>query len=195
LTANSASCLNQVISNLCKEFAMSDLGPLQQFLGIHVQPTAQGILLSQEQYALDILDRANMINCNPVSTPIDTKAKMSATKGSLISNPSDYRSIAGALQYLTLTRPDITYAVQQICFFMHAPREPHLQLIKRLLRYVRGTVQHGLHILRSSSLELTAYSDADCAGCPDTRRSTSGYCIFYGDNLVSWSSKRQHTVS
>ncbi|WVZ88157.1 hypothetical protein U9M48_034705 [Paspalum notatum var. saurae] len=78
---------------------------------------------------------------------------------------------------------------------MHAPREPHQQLLKRILRYVRGTVDFGLHLYRSPGTALVAYSDADWAGCPDTRRSTSGYCVFYGDNLVSWSSKRQATVS
>ncbi|WVZ93845.1 hypothetical protein U9M48_039799 [Paspalum notatum var. saurae] len=83
----------------------------------------------------------------------------------------------------------------QVCLFMHDPREPHLALIKRILRYVKGTLSRGLHLGKSSPQSLTAYSDADWAGCPDSRRSTSGYCVFLGDNLVSWSSKRQTTVS
>jgi hypothetical protein len=78
---------------------------------------------------------------------------------------------------------------------MYDPREPHLALIKRVLRYIKGTLDHGLQLLRSSTCDLVAYSDADWAGCPDTRRSTSGYAVFLGDNLVSWSLKRQHTVS
>jgi hypothetical protein len=78
---------------------------------------------------------------------------------------------------------------------MHDPREPHLALIKRVLRYIKGTLDYGLKILRSSTSDLVAYSDTDWAGCPDTRRSTSGYAVFFGDNLVSWSSKRQQTVS
>jgi hypothetical protein len=106
-----------------------------------------------------------------------------------------YRSLAGALQYLTFTRPDITYAVQQLCLYMHAPREPHLAALKRLLRYLRGTLGYGLLLGRSSTAELVVYTDADWAGCPDTRRSTSGYAVFLGGNLVSWSSKRQPVVS
>jgi hypothetical protein len=104
-------------------------------------------------------------------------------------------SLAEAVQYLTLTRPDLAYAVQQVCLFMHDPREPHLALLKRVLRYVKGTLSTGLHIGTGTITSLTAYSDADWAGCPDSRRSTSGYCVFLSDNLVSWSSKRQTTVS
>jgi hypothetical protein len=106
-----------------------------------------------------------------------------------------YRSLAGALQYLTFTRPDITYAVQQLRLYMHAPREPHLAAMKRLLRYLRGTLGYGLLLGWSSTAELVIYTDADWAGCPDTRRSTSGYAVFLGSNLVSWSSKRQPVVS
>jgi hypothetical protein len=160
-----------------------------------VHRTHDGLFLSQQQYALEILERANMLNCNPIATPIDTNAKVSAHDGPAISDPILYRSLPGALQYLTLTRPEISYAVQQVCLFMHDPRETHLNLVKRILRYIKGTTHLGLQLHRSSSNELIAYSDADWAGCPDTRKSTSGFCVFYGTNLVSWSSRRQHTVS
>ncbi|GKD56091.1 ribonuclease H-like domain-containing protein [Tanacetum coccineum] len=105
------------------------------------------------------------------------------------------RSLAGALQYLTFTRPDISYAVQQVCLFMHDPREPHLSALKRILRYVRDTLSYGLQLYSSTTSSLVAYSDADWAGCPTTRRSTSGYCVFLGNNLLSWSSKRHFTRS
>ena len=103
---------------------MKDLGPLHHFLGISVSRTPQSMHLSQRQYILDILNRAGMTDCNPVSTPVDTKAKLSATSGDSIADPSLYRSLAGALQYATLTRPDIAYAVQQVCLHMHDPKEP-----------------------------------------------------------------------
>ncbi|KAJ9535471.1 hypothetical protein OSB04_un001402 [Centaurea solstitialis] len=97
--------------------------------------------------------------------------------------------------YLTFTRPDIAYAVQQVCLFMHDPRLPHLNALKHILRYLKGTLSHGLHIKASVVDRLVAYSDADWAGCPNTRWSTSEFCVYLGDNLVSWSSKRQHVVS
>lgn len=136
-----------------------------------------------------------MLNCNPISTPVDTSSKLSSQCGALVLDPTLYRSLAGALQYLTLTRSDISYAVQQLCLFMHDPRDSHWQLLKRVLRYVKGTSHYGVQFYKNSSLDLVAYSDADWAGCPDTHKSTSGFCVFLGANLISWSSKRQNTVS
>jgi hypothetical protein len=133
--------------------------------------------------------------CHPTATPVDTHAKLFATDGAPVADATQYCSLAGGLQYLMLTRPNLAYAVQQVCLFMHDPREPHLALLKRVLLYVKGTLSTGLHIGTGSITDLSAYSDADWAGCPDSRRSTSGYCVFLGDNLVSWSSKRQTTVS
>jgi hypothetical protein len=136
-----------------------------------------------------------MANCKAVPTPADTKPKTSATDGTLISDATTFRSLAGALQYLTITRPDISYAVQQVCLHMHAPRDVHLTMLKRILRYVKGTPTLGVQLRTITTPTLTVYSDADWAGCPDTRRSTSGFCVFLGSSLISWSSKRQTTVS
>ncbi|WVZ70673.1 hypothetical protein U9M48_019316 [Paspalum notatum var. saurae] len=144
LTASS-----QYLLYLQQEFAMKNLGVLHHFLGVTVESRPFGLFLHQRQYTLDILERAGMTDCNPCSL----------------------QSLAGALQYLTFTRPDITYAIQQVCLHMHDPREPHLTTLKRLLRYLRGTADHGLLLHRSSFAELVVYTD--WAGCPDTRRSTS----------------------
>uniref|UniRef100_A0ACD5ZU54 Uncharacterized protein n=1 Tax=Avena sativa TaxID=4498 RepID=A0ACD5ZU54_AVESA len=179
LTASSTALLRRVIDRLQHEFSIKDMG----------------FFLSQHKYAEELLERANMVDCKSATTPIDTSPKLSADAGSPVADASDYRSIVGALQYLTMTRPDICYAVQQACLHMHAPMDCHLAIVKRILRYVRGTAGYGLHLHRSSSLDLVAYSDADWAGCPDTRRSTSGYTVFLGNSLISWSSKRQPTVS
>ena len=100
-----------------------------------------------------------------------------------------------SVQYLTLTRPELAYAVQQACLHMHDPHDEHWNIVKRIPRYLRGTSRHGILLRASTSTALTAYTDADWAGCPDTRRSTSGFCIFLGDALISWSSKRQAVVS
>ncbi|XP_021985187.1 uncharacterized mitochondrial protein AtMg00810-like [Helianthus annuus] len=174
---------------------MTDLGRLHHFLGIKVDQFSQGLFLSQEQYAKEILARANMSACKPCNTPVDLSSKLSASDGPPVSDPTLYRSLAGALQYLTFTRPDISYAVHQVCLFMHDPRESHFAFMKRIIRYIQGTLDYGIRIVRSRSHDLVAYSDADWGGCPDSRRSTNGYCVFLGDNLLSWSSKRQPTVS
>jgi hypothetical protein len=194
LTASSMPLLRRTITALQQEFSLKDLGPLHHFLGMHIQQSASGITLSQRQYMIEILERAGMSDCKPCTTPVDINPKLSAD-GDPVSNPTEFRSLAGALQYLTFTRPDIAYAVQQVCLHMHDPREPHLAALKRILRYVRGTLQLGLHLSPSSQIELVVYSDAYWVGCPGTRRSTFGYVVFLGVNLVSWSSKRQNTVS
>ncbi|KAD3640561.1 hypothetical protein E3N88_29784 [Mikania micrantha] len=136
-----------------------------------------------------------MSDCNPVNTLVDTTRKLSSIDGELLSDPISFRQQVGALQYITITRPDITYAVQQLCLHMHSPRTSHYNVLKRVLHYLKGTPTFGLKISKSSASSLLAYTDADWAGCLDTRRSTSGYCIYLGDNLISWSSKRQTTVS
>jgi hypothetical protein len=117
-----------------------------------------------------------MAKCHSTVTLVDTHAKLSASDGTLLSTAdrSDYRGLVGALQ-LTLTRPDLAYAVQQACLFMHALREPHLTLIMRILRYVKGSLFFGLHIGVGPTQSLTAYSDVDWAECSDSRRSTSGF--------------------
>jgi hypothetical protein len=134
-----------------------------------------------------------MQNCNPCLTPVDTKAKPSASSGTPLSDTTHYRSIAVALQYLTLTQPEILLYNKLVCSCMTL--ETHLQLLKRILRYVQGTLHRGLHLHKNSSRELVAYLDTDWVGCPDTCRSTSRYCVFLGSKLVAWSSKWQHTVS
>ncbi|XP_039824716.1 uncharacterized protein LOC120686567 [Panicum virgatum] len=195
LTASTTMLLEQLIQRLRTAFAMKDIGPVKYFLGIDVKRNSGGFFLSQSQYAADLLECAGMSNCKPVDTPADTKQKVSTDDGNLLPDGSSYHSLAGALQYLTITRPDIAYTVQQVCLHMHAPRDCHLALLKRVLRYVKGTSAFGMQLLASSTPTITAYTDADWAGCPDTRRSMSGYCVFFGDALVSRSSKRQPMVS
>ncbi|XP_019179610.1 PREDICTED: uncharacterized protein LOC109174833 [Ipomoea nil] len=110
-------------------------------------------------------------------------------------NPTQYRRIVGALQYLTITRPDLSYAVNRLCQFMHSPTDEHCLLVKRVLRYVKGTLDYGLRISSSASSTIHAFSDSDWAGCPVDRKSTSGYAVFLGDNLISWLSRKQRTVA
>ena len=123
--------------------------------------------------------------------------KLSAVDGSLLSSDeaTTYRSIVGGLQYLTITRPDISFAVNRVCQYLHTPRDTHWTAVKRILRYVRLTAAHGLHLRAALSGILSAFSDADWAGNPDDRRSTGGYAVFFGPNLIAWNSRKQATVS
>lgn len=195
LTASSDALRCSIMDRLSSEFAMKDLGPLNYFLGIAVTRNKSGMFLSQRKYAEEIIERAGMSSCKPSATLVDTKPKVSATSSSTFDDPTLYRSLVGALQYLTFTRLDISYAVQQVCLHMHDPRIDHMSALKRIIQYVKGTLDYGIHLYPSSFSSLVSYTDADWGGCPDTRRSTSGYCVFLGDNLVSWSSKRQPTLS
>ncbi|MCI43398.1 copia protein, partial [Trifolium medium] len=106
-----------------------------------------------------------MTSCKSVSTPVDTNAKLSSSSGSPYEDPTHYRSLAGALQYLTFTRPDISYAVQQICLHMHDPKTEHMNALKRIVRYLQGTLDLGLHLYPSSINGLISYTDADWGGC------------------------------
>nr|XP_020162512.1 uncharacterized mitochondrial protein AtMg00810-like [Aegilops tauschii subsp. strangulata] len=136
-----------------------------------------------------------MTDCKPTATPAEAKPKLSATAGQPATDAALYRSIVGALQYLTLTRPDIQFVVHQVGLHMHSPRHVHWSLVKRILRYIRGTPTFGLRLRASVCTELFAYTDADWAGCPNTRCSMLGYSVFFGDSLISWSSKREPTIS
>nr|GEV63210.1 ribonuclease H-like domain-containing protein [Tanacetum cinerariifolium] len=162
--ASSTAFLQRIITSLHAEFSMTDLGPLNYFLGVSVTRDTFGMFLSQQKYATEVLERASILTCNPCRTLVDTDSKLSAD-------------------------------VQQVCLFMHNPREPYFLALKRILRYVRGTLYYGLQLYSSMTSTLVAYSDADWASCPTTSRSTSGYCIFLRTNLLSWSSKRQFTIS
>ncbi|KAF5475788.1 hypothetical protein F2P56_007558, partial [Juglans regia] len=135
-----------------------------------------------------------MAGAKPLSSPTVSGKKLTAHDGLLLKDPSQYRMAVGALQYCTISRPDISYIVNQLCQFMHCPREGHWTALKRVLRYLKGTVDYGLYY-SPSSIELNAYCDSDWAGNPDDRRSSSGYGIFLGNNLVSWSAKKQSVVS
>lgn len=186
-----------LLKDLQKEFALKDLGDLHYFLGIEVKKVPDGLVLSQGRYAADILTRCRMDKANSVDTPLSVSEKLRVTIGSKlgVEDATHYRSVAEALQYLTLTRPDISFSVNKVCQYLHAPTTTHWSAIKRILRYICGTMNWGLKIKRSKSLMVSAFSNADWASCLDDRRSTGGFAVFLGDNLISWTARKQATVS
>jgi hypothetical protein len=159
---------------------------------MEVKKIQNGLILTQEKYSTNLLPRVGMIGCKVVPTPLSPIKPLSLSEGTLL-GPEDitqYRTIVGALQYLTLTHPDLAFSVNKVCQYLHAPTTVHWTAFKRILRYVKNTLQLGTTFRSSSSTMLSDFSDADWAGCLDDRRSTRGFSIFVGHNLVSWSAKK-----
>lgn len=196
ITGNSTTQISKTIATLNKEFSLKDLGTLSYFLGIqvHLRPTGE-LILSQGKYIRDLLKKAGMSTAKGTNTPMVTGLKLYKDGEHVFSDPHKYRSIVGALQYATITRPEISFAVNKVCQFMQSPLDEHWKAVKRILRYLAGTLSFGLTLRPSLSRLLLAYCDADWASDCNDRRSTTGFCIFFGPNLVSWSSKKQLTVS
>ncbi|KAM1079012.1 hypothetical protein ACFX2B_013622 [Malus domestica] len=167
VTGPSSAACQTVIKKLSSLFPVKDLGPLHYFLGIEVKRSSSGIFLNQSKYILDLLHKSHMDGSKPCATPLSTD-KLDHDSP-LLDNLTEYKSLVGALQYLTWTRPDLSFAINLVCQYMHRPRVSHLQAVKRILRYLKG--------------------------CPLDRRSTGGFCIFLGSSLISWSAKKQPKVA
>ena len=195
ITGTDLSLIQHLKQHLQKSFHMKDLGVLAYFLGLEIQTDKHGIFLSQHKYAMDLVAAAGLQDLSPLDTPMEINVKLRKDEGELLQDPTIYRTLVGSLIYLTNTRPDLSYAVQQVSQFMASPRHLHMAAVKRIIRYVKGTLQRGLCYPARTSSTLHAYSDADYAGCSDTRRSTTGWCMFLGPALISWKSKKQDRVS
>nr|GEZ47221.1 uncharacterized mitochondrial protein AtMg00810-like [Tanacetum cinerariifolium] len=180
---------------MVKRFEMSMMGEMKFFLGFQVNQFSNGIFINQSKYILDILKRFGMENYDTVSTPMVEQAKL---KLDLVGKPvdhTDYRSMIGLLMYVTSSRLDIMFATCMCARYQANPNEHHVSAIKRIFRYLKGTINLGLWYPKYSGFDLTAYSDADHAGCHLDQKSTSGSVPFLGDKLVCWSSKKQNCVS
>ncbi|KAF5462328.1 hypothetical protein F2P56_018347 [Juglans regia] len=154
-----------------------------------------GIQLSQRKYALDILSETGLLAAKPSPVPMEPNSKLSKTEGPLFHDPSLYRKLVGKLLYLTNSRPDLSYSMNLLSQFLDTPRVSHYDAVIKILKYVKGTPGEGIFLPANSTLDLVAYSDANWANCPDTRRSTTGFCVFIGNSLVSWKSNKQQTIS
>ena len=195
ITGNDQDGITQLKAHLFKHFQTKDLGLLRYFLGIEVAQSSSGIVLSQRKYVLDILEETGMLNCKPVDSPMDPNMKLLPGQGEPFTDPGRYRRLVGRLNYLTITRPDISFAVSVVSQFLQSPCTSHWNAVVRILRYVKSAPGKGLLYEDHGHSKVVGYSDADWAGSPSDRRSTSGYCILVGGNLVSWKSKKQDVVA
>ena len=195
ITGNDSEEIEVLKKNLGSEFEMKDLGYLKYFLGVEVMRSPQGIFINQKKYILDLLAETGMVDCKPAETPMATNHNLKINEESALADRGRYQRLVGKLIYLSHTRPDIAYAVSVVSQFMHHPQIDHMEAAVRIVRYLKGTFDHGVLFKRNDHLEIHGYTDADWAGNPVDRRSTAGYFTFVGGNLVSWRSKKQKVVA
>ncbi|KAL0443560.1 UNVERIFIED_CONTAM: Retrovirus-related Pol polyprotein from transposon RE1 [Sesamum latifolium] len=195
VTGPSISEIQPVKDYLHDLFTIKDLGDARYFLGLEIARGSTGLYVSQSKYIADIVRDTGLEDAKSVSTPLPQGIKLTADSGALLQDPGRYRRLVGCLLYLSFTRPDVSYSVQQLSQFLTHLCESHLAAALHVIRYLKGCSSFGLFFLAASSFDLTAFCDADWASCTDTRRSLTGFCIFLGDALVSWKTKKQSTVS
>jgi hypothetical protein len=197
ITGSELGMIQEFKHELKKMFEMSDLGMMNYFLGMEVMQSSHGIFTCQKKYASDILKRFKTQDCKLVGTPMTTSIKLSKDDESEKVDESLYRGLIDNLQYLTASRPDILFAVSILSRFMHSPRETHFIAAKRILRYIKGTIDLGIFYPRSSegTVELRDYTDSDWGGCVDDSRSISGYLFSLNSGVFTWSSKKQETTA
>ncbi|XP_026429342.1 uncharacterized protein LOC113325364 [Papaver somniferum] len=174
-TSNNDSAIQTLKDKLESQLSLKNLGRLQYFLGIEVSRSPKGAKIAP--------------------SPMEQHLKLLPNSGTPLSDPSIYRRLIGRLFYLQVTRPDITYSVNYLSQFMQQPCSGHLEAAHRVVRYLKGNVSNDIFLSATSSLSLAGYTDSDWAGCPTTRRSTTGYFAMLGDSLISWKSKKQQTIS
>ncbi|KAM1156872.1 hypothetical protein EV1_027295 [Malus domestica] len=180
---------------MTKEFEMTDIGLMAYYLGIEVKQNKEGIFISQESYTKEILKKFKMDDCKPISTPVECRVKLTKHDERKSVDPTFFKSLVGSLRYLTCTRPDILYAVRLISRYMENPTTTHLKTAKRILRYLKGTINFGLFYSSFDNYKLVGYSYSDWARDSDDRKSTTGFVFFIGDIAFTWMSKKLPIVT
>ncbi|KAL0399761.1 UNVERIFIED_CONTAM: Retrovirus-related Pol polyprotein from transposon RE1 [Sesamum radiatum] len=195
ITCVSESKITEVKEFLRSAFSIKDLGSAKYFLGLEIARSSSGTSITQHKFIRDIIADTGLQYARVASSPLPPGIKLSAHNSPPLSDAEPYRRLVGRLLYLSFTRPDISFGAQQLSQFVHAPCAVHLDAAMHLVRYLKGCPERGLFFPASNSLSLTAYCDADWASCTDSRRSLTGYCIFLGEALISWKTKKQTTVA
>ena len=185
LPGNDTMEMTRLKSRLATEFEIKDLGPLRYFLGMEVARNKKGISVTQRKYVLDLLKETGMLGCKPVDTPIDSIPKTGGNKDGIPVDTGRYQRLVGKLIYLSHTRPDIAFAVSVVSQHMHAPCEEHMEVVLRIVKYLKGSPGKGLFFNKHETRSIEGFTDADWAGSVEDRRSTSGYCTFVWGNLVT----------
>ena len=180
---------------MSSKFQMSMMGQMSFFLGLQVSENPDGIFINQSKYSTEILKKFGFDSSDPVDTPMISSSKLDEDQTGVMVDQTKYKSMIGSLMYLTASRPDLLFAVCMCARYQSRPTKRHMEAVKRVFRYLKGTTHMGLWYPKDTAMALTAYSDADHAGCQDTRRSTSGGAQFLGEKLVSWSTKKQLSTS
>lgn len=194
-TGNDSKMFEEFKMSMKNNFDMTDLGKMKYFLGIEVYQSNKGIFICQQKYAREILQRFSMQDSKEVGNPIVPGTKLSKDEEGEIVDATNYKRIVGSLMYLATTRPDLSFSISVISRFMEKPTEKHLVAAKRVLRYVKGTLEFGIMYRRSQDVKLMVLSDSDYAGDHDDRKSTSGKVFILGSGVVSWTSKKQPIVT
>lgn len=195
ITGSSQELIDQVKEDMKQAFEMTDLGKMHYFLSMEISQSREGIFICQKRYVKEMLKKFSMENCKPVSTHLMQNLKLIKDDGGRKTDEKIYRSLVGSLLYLTITRPDITFAANLLSRFRQEPTEMHFQAAKRVLRYIKGNTEMGIWFKRSEKLDLTGYTDSDWAGSMDDMKSTSGYIFYLGLSIICWNSMKQKIVA
>eukprot|EP00253_Pinus_taeda_P010976 PITA_10976 len=191
VAGNNESYIASLKKELRKGFEMTDLGYVHYYLGIEVNQHPKSIFLSQNNYIGDLLNMFGMTECNPLTTPMEKNLKLTSIEGKEFEDTTKYRQLVGSLNYLTTTRPDISFAIGILSRFMQKPCEGHWLAAKRVLRSLKGTQEFGIKYTQVDDFNLIGYSDLDFDGDKETGVSTSGYAMSLGSGAVSWRTRKQ----
>lgn len=198
IIAGNSDCNIQSVKNeIARKYSVKDLGPLHYFLGVNIVQDSDKVWIGQKTYSENVLKKFGMDNSKPISTPVDTSLKLlQASDDSQCVDQKLYQQAVGSLLYLSVkTRPDISYAVGNVARYCSRPTQQHWRAVTRILRYLKGTIDYGLHYVKHHPSKVVGYSDADWAGDINDRKSTSGYVFMKSDAAITWRSKKQTCVA